>query len=162
MSEWIWKIWCIGWARLNNGRQIIDMGNTHYLVWRRVFGRLYVKVRTVPHGGRFWNAIQDGVMMAKINISDNSALFICPGCMQTHRIPFGKGSGPRWTFNGDVNKPTFSPSLRIRWTYGEEGKPGVCHSFITDGQIHFLSDCTHSLAGQTVDLLDVEINNEHS
>lgn len=30
--------------------------------------------------------------------------------------------------------------------------PFVCHSFVTDGRIQFLSDCTHSLAGQTVDL----------
>ena len=28
----------------------------------------------------------------------------------------------------------------------------VCHSFVTDGRIQFLGDCTHSLAGQTVDL----------
>jgi len=27
-----------------------------------------------------------------------------------------------------------------------------CHSFITDGQIKFLGDCTHELAGQTVAL----------
>jgi hypothetical protein len=26
----------------------------------------------------------------------------------------------------------------------------VCHSFITDGQIQFLGDCTHPMAGQTV------------
>jgi hypothetical protein len=30
-----------------------------------------------------------------------------------------------------------------------------CHSFITDGKIEFLSDCTHSLAGQTVELKPV-------
>jgi len=31
----------------------------------------------------------------------------------------------------------------------------ICHSFITDGKIQFLSDCTHHLAGQTVDLNDI-------
>jgi hypothetical protein len=30
----------------------------------------------------------------------------------------------------------------------------VCHSFVTDGKIQFLSDCTHALAGQTVALPD--------
>ena len=30
----------------------------------------------------------------------------------------------------------------------------VCHSFIRDGRIQFLGDCTHHLAGQTVDLPD--------
>lgn len=29
----------------------------------------------------------------------------------------------------------------------------VCHSFVRDGQIEFLADCTHGLAGQTVPLL---------
>jgi hypothetical protein len=28
----------------------------------------------------------------------------------------------------------------------------VCHSFVIDGRIQFLSDSTHVLAGQTVDL----------
>jgi len=28
----------------------------------------------------------------------------------------------------------------------------VCYSYITDGRIQFLSDCTHELANQTVDL----------
>jgi hypothetical protein len=28
----------------------------------------------------------------------------------------------------------------------------VCHSFVVDGRIQFLGDCTHHLAGQTVDL----------
>lgn len=29
-----------------------------------------------------------------------------------------------------------------------------CHSFVTNGQIQFLSDSTHALSGQTVDLQD--------
>jgi hypothetical protein len=28
----------------------------------------------------------------------------------------------------------------------------VCHSFVTDGRIQFLTDCTHAFAGRTVDL----------
>ena len=28
--------------------------------------------------------------------------------------------------------------------------------FVTDGKIQFLGDCTHALAGQTVDLPDME------
>jgi len=30
--------------------------------------------------------------------------------------------------------------------------PSVCHSYVTDGRIQFLADCTHALAGLTVDL----------
>ena len=29
-----------------------------------------------------------------------------------------------------------------------------CHSFVREGRIEFLSDCTHALAGQTVELPD--------
>jgi hypothetical protein len=28
-----------------------------------------------------------------------------------------------------------------------------CHLFIRDGALQFLSDCTHKLAGQTVDMV---------
>ena len=31
----------------------------------------------------------------------------------------------------------------------------VCHSFVTDGRIQFLGDCTHDLAGHTVELPDL-------
>jgi hypothetical protein len=108
---------------------------------------------------------------------DNGLLFWCPGCKTTHRIQHGSGEGPRWGWNGDVNKPTFTPSVLVRmghyayseprdscWcTYNKEhpDKPSpftcqTCHSFVTDGRIQFLSDCTHALAGQTVDLPDFD------
>lgn len=35
---------------------------------------------------------------------------------------------------------------------GSDFKCYLCHSFVTDGRIQFLSDSTHDLAGQTVDL----------
>lgn len=28
----------------------------------------------------------------------------------------------------------------------------ICHSFVRNGKIEFLSDCTHELAGKTVEL----------
>jgi hypothetical protein len=64
-------------------------------------------------------------------------------------------NGPRWTYNGDADSPTFSPSIQVttRWSANGEGeKDEVCHSFVTAGRIQFLGDCTHALAGQTVDL----------
>ena len=41
---------------------------------------------------------------------------------------------------------------------GEEApfKCTICHSFVTDGKIQFLSDCTHGLAGQTVELSEID------
>ena len=94
-------------------------------------------------------------------------LFRCPGCEDNHQISVGT-----WTWNGDLERPTFSPSVLVRgnqWPKDEfpeyykpahaKVKPGedtVCHSFVTDGRIQFLSDSTHTLAGQTVDLPDWE------
>lgn len=78
--------------------------------------------------------------------------FHCPGC------GFGHSFDSRWTFNGDTVKPTFTPSLLVRTERleGEKRVPVLCHSFVTDGQIRFLNDCTHDLAGKTVPLEPIE------
>lgn len=81
--------------------------------------------------------------------SDNEDYYFwCPGCDAIHKISAG-GNGPVWAFNGDLVKPTFSPSHLT-------GSPGFqknrCHSFIKDGMIQFLNDCHHGLAGKTVPL----------
>ena len=108
--------------------------------------------------------------------TDNGLMFWCPGCQSSHRIQHGAGAGPRWGWNGDVERPTFTPSVLVTWRdftdAGEiaydawveagcpkpappfEGQDKVCHSFVRDGRIEFLGDCTHALAGQTVDLAD--------
>ncbi|HBA72319.1 MAG TPA: hypothetical protein DCZ63_09070 [Geobacter sp.] len=88
--------------------------------------------------------------------------FFCPGCQHHHGISTIP-PGPVWIFNGDVNSPTFSPSLMVKrgpkcdpvTHLAPKGAPGqVCHSFIRGGKIQFLNDCTHELAGQTVDMVD--------
>jgi hypothetical protein len=71
--------------------------------------------------------------------------FHCPGCHYGHHI-----SVPRWTWNGSLDSPTVMPSLLVN---GSDAA-SRCHSFVKDGRIQFLSDCFHSLAGQTVDLPD--------
>lgn len=85
--------------------------------------------------------------------------FDCPGCEMAHMIavkdpPAGVANstttGPRWEFNGDLDSPTFSPSILTHNPH--KSRKRRCHSFIRDGRIQFLSDCTHALAGQTVDL----------
>ncbi len=69
-------------------------------------------------------------------------LFFCPGCEEVHAI------GPNWTFNDNFIKPTFNPSVLVT------GHNPIyrCHSFITDGKIQFLEDCSHKLVGKTVEL----------
>lgn len=74
--------------------------------------------------------------------------FFCPGCGFAHSVRV-----PGWTWNGSVDKPTFHPSIKVTMPMPDKTHV-VCHSFVTDGKINFLSDSTHALAGQTVDLPD--------
>lgn len=99
---------------------------------------------------------------------DGRLTFWCPGCNEAHSISVGMGPGPRWGWNGSVDRPTFTPSILVRsghyashhklgdpcWcTAGETGFAcQICHSFVTCGQIKFERDSTHALAGQTVPL----------
>ena len=81
-------------------------------------------------------------------------VFFCPGCESTHAVN-SHPNGPRWSYNGDPVRPTFAPSILVtcRWSVSDsEMKDDVCHSFVRDGRIQFLGDCTHRLAGQTVDI----------
>lgn len=77
---------------------------------------------------------------------ENYLFFLCPGCDEPHAIRHGNGT---WAWNGDKEKPTFSPSVRV---YNNERT--LCHSFVTDGKIAFCGDSPHALANQTVELPD--------
>jgi hypothetical protein len=73
--------------------------------------------------------------------------FPCPGCKSNHAFHVRiDGGHPSWTFDGDIDRPTVSPSILV--TGGESDMR--CHTFIKAGKIEFLSDCSHSLAGTTV------------
>ena len=81
----------------------------------------------------------------------------CPACDaaglgHAHVFAARTADGRGWSFNGDVERPTFSPSMLATCTYGEDGRKTVCHSFVRDGRVEYLADCTHALAGQTIDL----------
>lgn len=72
-----------------------------------------------------------------------------PGPLPTRIIPIANGD---WTWNNDIDKPTIQPSILSEC-------PNICdrcHALINDGKVQFLSDCSHELAGQTLDLLEIE------
>lgn len=79
--------------------------------------------------------------------------FYCPGCDEPHSVSIDPeraremrdGSKPCWKWNGSTESPTLEPSVNY---------PGHCHFYVRDGKIQFLSDSSHTLAGQTVDLPD--------
>lgn len=87
--------------------------------------------------------------------------FFCAGCRCSHtfRIRYesftrdsqGRPDNvPLWTWNGDFEKPTISPSIDCNRSYPERR----CHSIVTDGMIRYLGDSYHHLKNQTVPLED--------
>ena len=84
----------------------------------------------------------------RIYWSDDRWIFECPGCGSAH---FFDGS---WTWDGNVAYPTVQPSIRVSGVADAENDPTptCCHFFITAGRIQYLGDCTHKLAGKTVDM----------
>lgn len=77
--------------------------------------------------------------------------FLCAACTWADGDPlphlyYIRGA-VTWDFNGDLERPTFTPSLK------NTGEGEVCHLFVTAGQIEYCPDCTHALAGQTVPML---------
>jgi len=89
--------------------------------------------------------------------SEATHLKLClPGPIPNRIIPVmigGTRAGTgNWTWNGCVDKPTVRPSIL---TTGGEGDHR-CHSWVNDGVVQFLEDCSHDLAGKSVDLLDIE------
>jgi|ERR1700722_1861254 len=73
----------------------------------------------------------------------------CPGCEDVHVVWNEKGTrgGPQWTYDGNAESPTCSPSIRL---FDQNGT--ICHYFLKAGKIKFCGDCRHSLSGKTVDL----------
>ncbi len=111
------------------------------------------------------------------NVAGGGLTFWCEGCREAHTVWVGEGGGPRWTWNGDAERPVFSPSVLVRGTQVErdaDGRwtgewkrdaagnplPRVCHTFIgcngaQPGEITYLGDCTHELAGQVRPLAEM-------
>lgn len=102
--------------------------------------------------------------MKIIKTNDGMLMFHCPGCDHKH------GVNQNWKFNGDFERPTFHPSIKVqgvkpitddehqRLMNGEkiEPEPFICHSFVENGKIKFLGDCTHDKAGTIVELPETD------
>lgn len=79
----------------------------------------------------------------------------CPGCNQYHAacVEDQKKRQPVWSWNGFLDAPSLFPSFLCGGDW--EFKTNRCHSFITEGKIHFCGDCYHDLRGQIVDIPDL-------
>lgn len=68
----------------------------------------------------------------------------CPGCKRHH-------FANRKTWNINLTTNTLIPSYLLI-TPRPKGEDMVCHSWVRKGKIQYLNDCTHDLAGKTVDM----------
>jgi hypothetical protein len=104
----------------------------------------------------------------------NHLTYWCQGCKMAHSIHHGADG---WSWNGNVDRPTFEPSVLVTgghyaagfkqgdrcwctWNAEHPNDPSSftcqrCHTFIRDGMVQFLGDCSHELAGQTLPLPDL-------
>lgn len=75
----------------------------------------------------------------------------CPGCRHAHLFYVDREKRPCWTFDGDAEKPTFSPSMRVFIPADAEfgmAEKTLCHYFLRAGVIEFLGDSSgHALRG---------------
>ncbi len=95
-------------------------------------------------------------------VGEHTAFFWCPACDKPHGV---RVAGPQaWSFNGDQERPTLGPSVLVHTDGAARltGKTGIlvtspqpgyrCHSFVRDGRIEYCPDCSHAMAGKSVDL----------
>ena len=93
--------------------------------------------------------------MNVVDVRNGFFRWSCPGCGHDHVLRTSDdplvmcwpSTGAKWTWNGDMVKPTLSPSVNL---------PGYCHFFMHDGQLQFCGDSAHALKGQTVPMVPIE------
>jgi len=74
--------------------------------------------------------------------------FYCMGCECSHVFYTSiQENRSVWRFDGNMESPTFSPSLLNTYPNGDR-----CHLFLKGGKIQYLTDCYHNLKGQTIDM----------
>lgn len=83
--------------------------------------------------------------MSVVAPTDEAAVvkFYCPACKRGHKVWLGANG---WEYNGNASAPTFWPSIKVE--SADELGPTICHSFVINGQIEYLADCTHAMRGQ--------------
>lgn len=102
----------------------------------------------------------------RILILDKTDLvYYCPGCQFDHWVEIRPADEkpeehfhPSWVFNGDLQRPTLEPSVKIPVNYPEphlDYERIQCHHYIRDGQFVYEDDCVHGFAGTTVDMIDL-------
>ena len=81
-------------------------------------------------------------------------IYWCEGCGHCHCIP-----AQRWNFNGSLESPTLSPSVRHFYRHPEtEAEITTCHYFLKNGVLEYCGDCQHEFKGTNRKLIDIPDN----
>lgn len=85
--------------------------------------------------------------------------FYCPGCKTLHSYivtswtDLNNNPHNGWTFDGNLQLPSFTPSLLLYYTHPfTNQRISICHVVLTHGILNFCTDCEHELKGQSVPL----------
>lgn len=101
--------------------------------------------------------------------------FWCPGCYDIHRLRIkaapnaDKDNQQVWEFDGDLDRPTFSPDLHYfhragKWVDVGKSSPSwqrigekitECRLYISEGYLQYTNSCPHALKGLTIPMVDV-------
>lgn len=118
--------------------------------------------------GRLSNILRNG--------DGGRLIWWCPGCNRHHEViasirediarpdpvepdwtppaEYYQARDGAWSWNGRSERPSLMPSVLCTYEGADAGQDGappkVCHCFVVDGNMQFLGDCTHALAGQVV------------
>lgn len=103
--------------------------------------------------------------MAKIKIihEENgliTAIFNCPACNDIHAFkyysdPFKYTNTDKdpWKFNYNFDRPIIRPSISV--DAGNSNINYKCHSYVEEGFIKYLDDCSHAMKGLSIELPDI-------
>ncbi len=93
----------------------------------------------------------------------------CPACREIHdyAVDAPYANGAKWGFDGNLEAPSFTPSMNIAWGLGDKGVER-CHYFVRRGvagrgedtnrsYIDYCGDSTHALSGKSILLPEIPV-----
>lgn len=98
----------------------------------------------------------DSEILSRFLIKKGGQLWhYCPACDDVHSVAIDEPykTASRWHFDGNVEMPSLSPSVKVTKPIGDDSE--VCHYFLKNGRFEYLLDCTHKLAGMRIPVVEI-------
>ena len=88
-----------------------------------------------------------------VSLDDGLLGHWCPACGRPHVVRVqGHDAHERWAWNGDPDRPSLTPSIRVRRLRGR--RESICHYVLREGVLLYLADSSHIMIGRFVPLPD--------